>query len=92
MSHITGGSTPVLASVVLILTSVLAIGYTVPPELLLPALALVATALASIAGVTASVTNGNIRDSALTCAGIFALAAIAAAITGDADQVALLVK
>lgn len=52
-------------------------------QLAAPAIALMATGLAAVTGLTAYAVNPAQRDKWLTAAGVFALAAIAASIVGD---------
>ena len=92
IAHVSSGSGAVLGSIAVLLAASLAIAFSLPHGLVLPALALAATILAGVGGVAAWAGRGAFRASALTCAGIFALAAIAAAMLGDPDQVALFLK
>ena len=87
------GSIVVIAgSLAVLLAGLIASTVIAPSILVMPVMSLAATVVASLAGLAAWLGQPSTREKALLIAGIFALAAIAAAIIGDPDQVALLLK
>lgn len=92
LAEIPTGSPAVLGAIAILLATAAACVATVAGALVLPAVALAATAYAAIAGLVAWQGPLKLRPAFLTSAGIFALAAMGAGMLGDPDQVALLVK
>ncbi len=78
------------AALLLILTSTLFL--TAPSALVLPAVSLIATFAVLVCGIAAWFGGPALQTQSLTAAGIFAFAAVAAAIIGDPDQVAHFLK
>lgn len=88
----TGDAVTVPMSFAVLLAAAIGAVVWAPPALVLPALALVATVLATITGAAGWLIAGRGRAGLLTSAGVFALAAGAAAMLGDPDKVALLAR
>ena len=92
LAEIPTGSPAVLGAIAILLATAAACVATLTGALVLPALALAATAYATVAGLAAWQGPRSLRPAFLTSAGIFALAAMGAGVICDPDQVALLVK
>ncbi len=86
------GSTAVIVPAVVILTFILTFAVTLPSPLVLPALSLAATAAATVCAAVVWSSGAALKTRYLTSAGIFAIVAMAAAMLGDPDQVALFLK
>jgi hypothetical protein len=84
-----GDSGVVLGAIGISLAALLGCALWGPAALILPTFAIVAAGLAAVAGIAHWFSTGRRRSGLLMAAGVFACAAAAAAILGDADQVAL---
>jgi len=92
LSQVSSGSGAVLAPIAIVLTTAVAAALALPHGVFLPAVALAITIVAAVTGSIAWFSNGKMRANWLTATGIFALAAVAASMLGDPDQVALFLK
>ena len=81
-----------LGALIIVLASIGLLSLKLPFLVVLPALALIATLFASVAGVVAWTSSGRLKGNAEFAAGIFALTAVAASILGDPDQAVLFLK
>jgi len=81
-----------LGAPIIVLASIGLLSLKLPFVVVLPALGLVATLFASVAGVVAWSARGRLKVNAELAAGIFAFAAVAASILGNPDQAALFLK
>lgn len=80
------------ASIAALLATSVALAIYLPHALVLPAMALASVLFASACGLAGWLSSGRTKSRALTAAGVFAIAAIAAAVIGDPDQVAIWLK
>lgn len=87
-----GDDVALLGAPLVLLASIGLLALKLPYGVVLPALAMISTAFAMVAGLVAWRAQGRMRSSAELGAGIFAFAAVAACILGDPDQAALFLK
>ena len=92
LAQVSSGSGVVVGSIAILLAALLSVVFIAPPALILPVMTLAATGASGLAGLAAWLSQGANRARALASAGIFALAAIASAVIGDPDQVAIFLK
>jgi hypothetical protein len=90
--EVSSGSGAVLAPIAIVLTLAVGAAVALPHGLFLPAIALAVTIVAAVTGAIGWFSAGKVRANWLTATGIFALAAVAASMLGDPDQVALFLK
>jgi hypothetical protein len=87
-----GDDIALLGAPLVLLASIGFLTLKLPSDVVLPALAMMSTIFALLAGLVAWRAQGRVKSCAELAAGIFAFAAAAACVLGDPDQLALFLK